>query len=186
MLWSSFTSSFYGFLRASECLSLTWLDVTIAEDHVLIELCQSKTDPFRRGQSVHIFSTNSSTCPVWAFKLFSGLVATRPSHLLVFSTETFSPLTHSKLTATIRRFLLQTRWYPHNYSSHSFRISTATTATAVGLPNWLIKTLGRWSSNAYLSYVRCPIYVIVPVPKTLSSTLVMDQPTWNPDKWLLH
>ena len=55
MLWSSFTLSFYGFLCASECLSLTWSDITLAEDHVLVELHQSKTDPFRRGQSVHIF-----------------------------------------------------------------------------------------------------------------------------------
>ena len=38
MLWSSFTLSFYGFFRASECLSLTWSDITIAEDHVLVEL----------------------------------------------------------------------------------------------------------------------------------------------------
>ena len=181
MLWSSFTLSFYGFLRASECLSLTWSDITIAEDHVLVELRQSKTDPFRRGQSVHIFSTNSSTCPVRAFKLFAGLVGTRPSHSLVFSMGTFSPLTRSKLTATIRCLLSQTRRCPHNYSSHSFRIGAATTAAAAGLPTWLIKTLGRWSSNAYLSYVRCPIDVIASVPKTLSSALVMDQPTWNPD-----
>ena len=55
MLWSSFTLSFYGFLCANECLSLTWLDFTIVEDHVLVELHQSKIDPFRRGQSVHIF-----------------------------------------------------------------------------------------------------------------------------------
>ena len=144
------------------------------------------TDPFRRGQSVHIFSTKSSTCPVWALKLFANLVGTRPSHLLVFSTGTFSPLTHWNLTATIRCLLSQTRKCPHNYSSHSFRIRTATTAAAAGLPTWLIKTLGRWSSNAYLSYVCCPIDVIASVPKTLSLALVMDQPTWNPDSWLSH
>ena len=132
---------------------------------MLVELCQSKTDPFRRGQSVHIFSTNSSTCPVRAFKLFAGLVGTRPSHSLVFSMGTFSPLTRSKLTATIHCLLSQTRRCPHNYSSHSFRIGAATTAAAAGLPTWLIKTLGRWSSNAYLSYVRCPIDVIASVPK---------------------
>ena len=107
---------------------------------MLIELRQSKTDPFRRGQSVHIFSTNSSTCPVRALKLFAGLVGTRPSHSLVFSMGTFSPLIHSKLSATIRCLLLQTRRCPHNYSSHSFRIGAA--AAAAGLPTWLIKHLG--------------------------------------------
>ena len=38
-----------------------------------------------------------------------------------------------------------------NYASHSFRIGAATTAAAAGLPAWLIKTLGRWNSNAYLA-----------------------------------
>ena len=125
---------FYGFFCASECLSLTWSDITIAEDHVLVELRQSKTDPFRRGQSSHLFPINSSTCPVQALKLLASLVDIRPSHSLVFSTGAFSPLTRLKLTETIRCLFLQARRCPHNYSSHSFRIGTATTAAAVGLP----------------------------------------------------
>ena len=48
MLWSSFTLSFYGFLCASECLSLTWSDITMDNNNLVIELHQSKTDPFRR------------------------------------------------------------------------------------------------------------------------------------------
>ena len=47
MLWSSFTLSFYGFLRASECLSLTWSDIKRTGNHLVIELHQSKTDLFR-------------------------------------------------------------------------------------------------------------------------------------------
>ena len=70
MLWSAFTLSFYGFLCASECLSLTWSDVTITDTHVLIELCQSKTDPFWREQSIRIYPTSLSTCQVRAFKTF--------------------------------------------------------------------------------------------------------------------
>ena len=42
----------------------------VPDTHVLIELRQSKTDPFRRGQSIRIYATNSSTCPVRALKLF--------------------------------------------------------------------------------------------------------------------
>ena len=42
------------------------------------------------------------------------------------------------------------------YVSHSFRIGAATTAAAVGILAWLIKTLGRWSSNAYMDYIQCP------------------------------
>ena len=46
MLRSLFTLSFYGFLHASECLSLTWSDIKRIGNHLVIELHQSKTDPF--------------------------------------------------------------------------------------------------------------------------------------------
>ena len=52
LLWAAFTLSFYGFLRASECLSLTWSDMLIFNNYITITIRQSKTDPFRRGQSM--------------------------------------------------------------------------------------------------------------------------------------
>ena len=42
------------------------------------------------------------------------------------------------------------------YSSlkgHSFRIGVASTAAAAGLPDWLIKVLGRWSSDCHQLYI---------------------------------
>ena len=44
-------------------------------------------------------------------------------------------------------------------------VAAATTAAVAGLPTQLIKTLRRWSSNVYLSYICCPIDVIASVPK---------------------
>ena len=41
-----------------------------------------------------------------------------------------------------------------NYAGHSFRIGAATTAAQKGLQDSLIKTLGRWESAAYTSYIR--------------------------------
>ena len=42
------------------------------------------------------------------------------------------------------------------YAGHSFRIGAATTAACCGLPDSLIKTLGRWESAAYTVYIRTP------------------------------
>ena len=109
-------------------------------------------------------------------------IDTKLPQLHVFSAGTLSPLTRSKLTEILRHLLSQAGMYPSNYASHSFRIGAATIAAAAGFPTWLIKTLRRWSSNAYLTYVRCPNSVIASVPKTLSSATVTDQPIWNPDK----
>jgi hypothetical protein len=38
--------------------------------------------------------------------------------------------------------------------THSFRIGLATEAGRLGLPDHLIKTLGRWESDSFLVYIR--------------------------------
>ena len=43
-----------------------------------------------------------------------------------------------------------------DYAGHSFRIGAAMTAAACGVPAEVIKTLGRWKSQAYQLYVRLP------------------------------
>ena len=40
------------------------------------------------------------------------------------------------------------------YTSHSFRIGSASTATMLGLQEEYIKHLGRWKSNAVRAYIR--------------------------------
>ena len=42
------------------------------------------------------------------------------------------------------------------YSGHSFRIGAATMAAQAGLPAYMIKMLGQWTSDAYQIYVRMP------------------------------
>ena len=66
LLWSAFTLAFYGFLRASEFTSssLQWSDIQFSTTTITIDLRQSKTDPFRRGHTIAIQATSTSTCPV--------------------------------------------------------------------------------------------------------------------------
>ncbi|RXN33881.1 poly [Labeo rohita] len=74
-------------------------------------------------------------------------------------TSGFNPAIHPTISdlavldgETISYFIKQT----DNFSSHSFRIGAATTAAQKGLSQQQIQALGRWSSEAFKSYIRHP------------------------------
>ena len=62
-------------------------------------------------------------------------------------------LTRVKLNSIISN-LLNVCNIGGDYTGHSFRMGAATTAARVGIPNNMIKTLGRWSSEACRLYIR--------------------------------
>ena len=111
------------------------------------------------------------------------MVSPKPPNSYTFSAGTFKPLTCPKFTEVVWQLLTQAGQDPGNYASHSFCIGAATTAAATRFPSWSIKALGKWSSDAYLTYVRCPHSVIASASRILSSASVTNCPTWNPDNW---
>jgi len=181
MLWAAFTIAFYGFFRVSEYVNLHWRDVSSTDDCISITLHQSKTDPFRQGHTVQVFETTSSTCPVKAFKRYSNSVTDVLPNAHLFSTGRFNPLSRVAVTRTLRQLLSQAGLNQMDYASHSFRIGAATTAAAAGLPAWIIKSLGRWSSNAYLSYIHRQPSLTPTIHQLLSRTDATNQPTWDSD-----
>ena len=52
---------------------------------------------------------------------------------------------------------------------HSFRIGAGSVAAAGGLPDWLIKVMGRWSSDCYQLYIRTPISTIETVARRMAN-----------------
>ena len=101
---------------------------------IIIHLHQSKTDPFRKGCTITIAATNTSTCPCKALQFYSNLIPSAKKQGPLFNAGSFSPLTRERLTAVIRQLLHQAGISPHMYASHSFRIGAATTAAAAGFP----------------------------------------------------
>ena len=185
MLWAAFTLAFFGFLRSSEftCngkfdphIHLSRADINFKPNifsPVFLEIIikKSKTDPFRETAKLTIARSNSNVCAVTALQDY--LLQTHgqgTSHPLFTFTDGRN-LTRASLTNNVRALLHVCGLDSANFASHSFRIGAATTAGAVGLPDWLIKVLGRWKSNAYQTYIKTPKEAILQVPKNLVSCL---------------
>ena len=145
LLWAAFTLAFYGFLRASQFATSTliWQHIHLANDKYTVFIERSKTDPFRCGHIITIHETGTSTCPVRAFRLYAEANTPLQANTPVFKGRRFSPLDRQHLTTTIRHLLQNTQYNHQHYASHSFRSGATTTAAAAGIPDWLIKTLGR-------------------------------------------
>ena len=182
LLWSAFTLAFYSFLRASEFATpdLSWSNIQLNSNKVVVFIQQSKTDPFCNGHTITISTTDTSTCPVRAITQYAAEVT--PSHQVgpLFNGGRYSPLTRQHLTSALRHLLQNTEFNQQQYASHSFRIGAATTAAA-GLPEWLIKMLGRWKSNAFQSYIHPSTMMLQSVPSLIARTDTSHHSTWDPD-----
>ena len=125
-----------------------------------VRIKSSKTDPFRQGCFIYLGRGQAPLCPISA--ILAYLRWQGPLSGPLFINTHGQPLTCSRLSSFIQS-VLQGAGIPGHFSGHSFRIGAATMATQCGIPDHLVKTLGRWSSDAYQLYVRTPVESIVEV-----------------------
>jgi hypothetical protein len=153
--------AFFGMLRVSEYtapsighfdpgLHLTVDDVQIcwARQVALITLKSSKTDPFRVGVTLRIGVTHNALCPVHALLRFLVRRGGRLGPLFLFADGRF--LIRAHITDLLHRSLPFSR----GFNTHSFRRGGASALAAAGQSPYVIQTLGRWKSDAYVTYVQ--------------------------------
>ena len=173
MLWAACCLGFFGFLRAGEftvncafdpSIHLTVQELQVdAEVHpssLRVRIKSSKTDPFRQGCFIYLGRGQAPLCPISA--ILTYLHQRGPLSGPLFIDTHGQPLTRSRLSSFIQS-VLQGAGIPGHFSGHSFRTGAATTAAQCGIPDHLIKTMGRWSSDAYQLYVRTPVESILEV-----------------------
>lgn len=98
----------------------------------------------------------------------------------------FAPLTQASLNKALRTLLSRAGLDQSQYASHSFRIGAATTAAAARIPVWMIKSLGHWTSNAYLSYIHRSPRLTPAITELMARTDATNQPPWNADEYTLN
>ena len=168
LLWAAATTCYFGFFRAGEltvpsalafnpAFHLSWGDVAISDSSprtVRIFLRRSKSDQFGRGVNVFLGETGDGICPVLAVMAYAAVRGGSPGPF--FRTTDGLPLTKARFVAQVRGALTHAGIPIAGYSGHSFRIGAATAAAQAGIPDSVIQSLGRWSSTAFLRYIRTP------------------------------
>ena len=106
---------------------------------MLVTIKESKTDPFRKGCTLTIARSTTAICSVMAtrdYLLQCKPAATGP--LFTFANGKW--LSRASLTKELRSTLQHCGLPAKHY--FTFRIGAA-----AGVPSWLIKVLGCWSSD---------------------------------------
>ena len=177
MVWAAFTLAFFAFLRcgaftyqgtskvlpqfdlSADCVS--FYPTLVYPQQMSLFLKASKTDYFRTGHSLIITWSPSPICAVSAMRDYF-LAAHLQGPLFSFQSGHF-------LTRSVVVHLLREVARHANLKGHSFRISAASTAAAAGLSDWLIKVLGRWSSESYQLYITTPKSVLLSAVPRMAS-----------------
>ncbi|KAK1896224.1 Recombinase cre [Dissostichus eleginoides] len=121
-----------------------------------ITLRRSKKDQLGISFPIYIFRLNSYLS---TYEPLTKYLSTRyaahatPQHPL-FLTETGKMATRFWFQKHFHNVLHISGIFSEHYSSHSFRIGAASTAARLGISDQTIQVLGRWSSQAYHTYIR--------------------------------
>ncbi|XP_067283569.1 uncharacterized protein [Pseudorasbora parva] len=176
-----FILAFFGFLRCSELAITskfdpkshpTISDLSVLDGETISYLIKrSKTDQTKKGHFIYIFNLSSPIHPyqsVLAYLQWRNSQAKSPLEPQ-FTDESNKPVTRFWFQKHLKSVLQQSGVPAKNFSSHSFRIGAATTAAQKGLSQQQIQDLGRWSSDAFQSYIRTNRFHIKKAHQTLIS-----------------
>ncbi|XP_076112479.1 uncharacterized protein LOC143080500 [Mytilus galloprovincialis] len=174
MFQCAFKMAFFGFLRCGEftCRSyndnsctVLLQDITVdpTKQFFIFRLRSSKRDPFRQGVNITIYE-NDTFKPVDTMNKYLSIRynngALPKSPLFVEDEFQSSPLSRETFISSLRQLLDILGYNTVKFCGHSFRIGAATSAAACGVEDHIIQTLGRWSSDCYIRYIRTDAKVL--------------------------
>ena len=163
MIWAAFNLAYIAFLRCSKFTykgvykfrpSLTFHPNLAHPQRMTVYLKSSKTDISREGHSLPIACTLSPLCAIVPMQEYFLLDRLQPGPLFYFQSGHY--LTQGVVSNLFRDGTRVAGLPYRSLKGHSFCIGMASVAAATGLPDWLIKVLGCWSSDCYQLYIRTP------------------------------
>jgi hypothetical protein len=126
---------------------------------VLIIVREGKNDPSGIGHRYY-FPREPVSPPQRCYDIATDLwhyvdaAHPRASYPFFFSPPPFPLLTHATFNVQMKGVAPLFSLDPARVSSHSLRAGAATQLAGAGVPDYVIKNFGNWSSDAFLGYVR--------------------------------
>ena len=169
MLWAAASLCFFGVFRSGELtvpqarsfdpsVHLSWGDIAVDNPEkptaIRVHLKRSKCDQIGKGVDVFVGQTHTPICPVTAVMAYIAIRGSSKGSF--FHLASGQPLTKATFVAKFRQALQAIGLPYQDFAGHSFRIGAATAAAKAGIEDSVIRTLGRWNSAAFLTYIRTP------------------------------
>ena len=194
MLQTVFLVAFFGFMRCGEftCktdhfdynngLALADVKLNMAHKDLSITLRSSKTDHCKKGVTIRLYPQRKQIlCPVQAvdrYMLHRSVISRNPKGPF-FIMPSGGPLTRSEFIALLQSVLQHLGRARQDIKPHSFRIGAATSAAAAQVPDYLIKVLGRWSSDSYQRYIRTSSVVVAAAQTDMGNLVTSATSHWQ-------
>lgn len=157
-LRAMFLLAFHGFLRVGELCgsrhALLFSSVRFQPTFVVVWF-QSYKFSGGRCPTVFIPACNSDLCPVRALQAYIRIRGSHQGYL--FEESVGVPCSISQFRADLACVVSRAGFKDSGITPHSFRVGAATFAAALGIPADAIQRMGRWSSNAFLRYIKFQI-----------------------------
>ena len=172
MFWEASKLAYFGFLCSSE---FTMPNLSSFSSVIHLSVADLAIDSYDAPTCLRMHLKASKTDPRWQrhpplrtiHSLMAYLQLRGNGAGPLFLLQDGGPLSRALLTDWLRR-ILTAAGGQGSFSSHSFRIGAATVAACNGIPDHLIKELGRWTSHAYQIYIHSPSESLAQLSSQLS------------------
>lgn len=163
MFSAAFSLSFFGFMRIGEIaylnknadhvLQISDISFNNSNSEVFVSIKSSKTDQI--GLSTTLILSKNENDEICVIDNLRKYIQLRPKiDGPLFCHLSHNALNRNQFLAVLRAALNFVGLDADEFNTHSFRIGAATTAALAGKTDDEIKSMGRWNSNSFRSYIR--------------------------------
>jgi hypothetical protein len=145
-------------------LSSGWANAACMRVHI----AASKTDPFKQGVDVHVSNGHAIRAMADYLRARGPVDEDAP----LFCDDRGEALGVTQLIRVTQHLLQQAGVADTSkYAGHSFRRGGATSLHLAGIPDSLIKVMGRWKSFAFARYIDVPLERIIGAGRDMTGAL---------------